>query len=607
MRAFKLNRLALGVLGALSISAPIAHAALPNGVAAGDVAQNSVVLWARSDNAGAVNFEVATDALFSNIVYTGGSTVADPLAPVKLSVSGLSANTSYYYRATDSVLASAVGQFNTAAALGSHSGLRFGVTGDWRGELASYPAVKNVPGRGLDFFVALGDTIYGDVATPAVPTAQATTLEDFQLRHNEVYSAHAGLNSLVDVRQSTAIFAIIDDHEVTNDFAGGAPTSSDPRFSAGPAGLINDSTLFNNGVQAFEQYNPIAHETYADTGSNPRMDGETKLYRSRQFGSDAKLLMLDARSFRDTELADVANPTDPTQIGNFLGTSLLAPRTMLGNRQMADLKTDLMSAQQSGTTWKFIALPEPIQNLGVLGAADRYEGYAFERTELLKFIADNNITNTVFMSADIHGNLVNNLSYQTLGAGGIVQNPTSAWEITTGSVAYDKPFGPTVLDLAAGVPVAPGLNLQQAFLAQVGAQVGIPGLTLQQFLTLLPRAVQDAALTNLVNQQITPLGYSPVGLQDSGLNVQLLQGGYANLFSYGWTEFDIDAATQLLTVTTYGINPYNAADVLADPTGIAGRTPTVISKFQVAPVPLPAAVWLLAPALGALVGRRRKA
>lgn len=329
--------------------------------------------------------------------------------------------------------------------------------------------------------------------------------------------------------------------------------------------------------------------------------------RARQFGSDAKLMMVDARSFRDQELPDVANPTDPAQIGSYLATSLLTPRTMLGDRQMADLKADLLSAQANGTTWKFIALPEPAQNLGVLGASDRYEGYAYERTERLKFIKDNNINNTVFVTADIHGNLVNNLGYQTLGVGGIVQNPTSAWEISTGSVAYDKPFGPTVLDLAAGVPVAPGLNLQQFFLAQVGAQVGIPGLTLQQFLTLLPKSVQDAALTNLLNQQIVPLGYSPVGLQDSGLPVQLLQGGYANLFTYGWTEFDIDAATQALTVTTYGIDAYNAAQLLADPAGIAGRNPTIISQFRVTPVPLPAAAWLLAPALGALVGRRRKA
>jgi len=110
-----------------------------------------------------------------------------------------------------------------------------------------------------------------------------------------------------------------------------------------------------------------------------------------------------------------------------------------------------------------------------------------------------------------------------------------------------------------------------------------------------------------VNQQITPLGYSPIGLQDAGLDVQLLQGGYANLFSYGWTEFDIDAATQMLTVTTYGISPYNEAQVLADPTGIAARNPAIVSQFKVAPVPLPAAVWLLAPALGALLRRRRSA
>ena len=39
-------------------------------------------------------------------------------------------------------------------------GLRFGVAGDWRGELAPYPAISNVAGRNLDFFVEHGDTIY---------------------------------------------------------------------------------------------------------------------------------------------------------------------------------------------------------------------------------------------------------------------------------------------------------------------------------------------------------------------------------------------------------------------------------------------------------------
>jgi len=62
----------------------------------------------------------------------------------------------------------------------------------------------------------------------------------------------------------------------------------------------------------------------------------------------------------------------------------------------------LLAAQADNVVWKFIAIPEPIQNLGILIASDRYEGYAAERSELLRFIDENNIKNVVFISADIH-------------------------------------------------------------------------------------------------------------------------------------------------------------------------------------------------------------
>jgi phosphodiesterase/alkaline phosphatase D-like protein len=130
-------------------------------------------------------------------------------------------------------------------------------------------------------------------------------------------------------------------------------------------------------------------------------------------------------------------------------------------------------------------LPEPIQNLGVIAASDRYEGYAAERAALLKFIDDNNISNVVFVSADIHGTLVNNLTYQ-LGPG-LPQIPTNAFEISTGSVAYDAPFGPTVLQLAAAVPVAPGLSLLDVFLAQLG----LPNI---EAFNALPEIVKNNAL-----------------------------------------------------------------------------------------------------------------
>ncbi len=574
------------------------YAALPNGVAAGDISQDSAVLWARSNALGGLNFQYATDSAFTQIAGYHNATVTDTSAPVKWDVSALSADTQYYYRVTDSVGSTTTGEFKTAATLGNKTGLRFGVSGDWRGELLPYPAVKNASQRNLDFFVAMGDTIYGDVASPANNfQAQAQSLSDYRNKHAEVYSDNGGLNGLADLRQSTAVFATIDDHEVTNDFAGGADVSSDARFNHEAAGtLINDSALYNNGLQAFMEYNPIRNETYGATGDT-RTAGEIKLYRNQTFGSDAALMVLDARSFRDTELAD-ANPLDQASVGGFMANAFDDSRTMLGKQQLFDLKADLLSAEQNGVTWKFIAVPEPIQNLGVVGAADRFEGYAAERTEILQFIDENKIDNVVFLSADIHGTLVNNLTYQLTPFG--EQLATNAFEITTGSVAYDAPFGPTVAQLAAAVGL---LTPQQ-----------------KAFYDSLPSiAAKDSFIKSVTNGALTPLGYDPLGLDanlanaEGLIHAELLQGDYVATHSFGWTEFEIDQFTQQLLVTTYGINPYDINDIANDLNGVVGRTPQIVSQFRVTPtdlhpVPVPGAVWLFGSALlgFGLQGLRKK-
>ena len=152
---------------------------------------------------------------------------------MKVQVDGLDAATRYYYRATDASSSSATGTFRTAAAPGTNSSLRFGVTGDWRGEVSPYLAIANMPERNLDFLVAHGDTIYADIESPALPgIAQAVTIEQFRAKHAEVYGERFGLNNWADVRASTPIFATIDDHEVTNDFSGGADVATDERFPA---------------------------------------------------------------------------------------------------------------------------------------------------------------------------------------------------------------------------------------------------------------------------------------------------------------------------------------------------------------------------------------
>ena len=52
---------------------------------------------------------------------------------------------------------------------------------------------------------------------------------------------------------------------------------------------------------------------------------------------------------------------------------------------------------------------------------------------------------------------------------------------------------------------------------------------------------------------------------------------------FGWTQFDIDPDTQVLTVTTYGIEAYTEAELLADPAAILGRVPGIVSQFEVMP------------------------
>lgn len=565
-----------------------ALAQLPNGVAAGDTTQNSTVLWARSLSAGNVNFEVATGSTFlpGNVVQTASTAVTDTLVPARASIAGLLPGTQYSYRATDASGASLTGVFRTPAASG-RNGMRFGVSGDYRGDVAPFAFGRNIASRNLDLYVSLGDTVYADVASPGLPgVPQAQTLNQFRTKHAENLSPVGGLNGLADIRRSTSTLAMIDDHEVTNDFQGYATVSTDSRFTFGgaaPTDRINRTPLFANGLQAFQDYHPMEQRTYSNTGTDPRTDGLPELYRSRRYGQDAQIIVTDARSFRDRALPGVANPTDPAQVGAFLVQSFDPTRTMLGQRQLTQVQADLLSAQQSGVTWKFVHVPQPTQNFGVVGAPDRFEGYAAERAALLSFIRTNNIENVVFVAADVHGTSVNNLTYQN--GPGQAQITTNTWEISTGSGAYAPPFGPTLVGI--------GAQLGALTPAQVALYNSLP--------TSGGPFNKEDFIQNLINAQIVPQGYNPIGLNGSTIPATLLSGSWTATHTFGWTEFDIDAVTQALTVTTYGIPWYPAG---TDPSLIVGLNPTIVQQFVVQAVPTPAAVALLG--LGGLVATRRR-
>lgn len=528
-------------------------------LASGDITPESAVLLVQPTAAGPVAVRVATDPDFDRVIARHSLESADLLVPVKLEQTGLTPATRYYYDAVDAAGSRRAGTFATPSRAGQRRGLRFGVSGDWRGDLRPYPAVANVVRRRLDFFVALGDTIYADVPSPAVPVPQSIELSQFRAKHAEVYADAFGRTSLADIRASTPWFSVIDDHEVTNDFAGGAPPASHPLFAGSAGEFINRTALFEHALRAFHEFHPIREEFYGDTG-DPRTAGARKLYRARQFGLDAALFVLDARSFRDEAIPALLSPGAP-DARTWFRNAFAPARTMLGRAQFDELTADLLAAEQADVTWKFILVPEPIQNLGPILGQDRFEGYAAERSRLLRFIDENHVRNVVFITADIHSTIVNNLTYQ-LEYGG-PQIATSAWEISTGAVAYAAPFGPTVVEILSAVPVI--------------------GPLIELLYDSLDRDGKDQLLTDAIDTLLRGWGYDPIGLDGAPVPATLLQGRWSLLHTYGWTEFEIDAATQRLTVTTYGIDWYDRDELLSDPIGVLSRTPQVLSRFVVEP------------------------
>src|SRR5262245_19157335 len=216
----------------------------PDGISACDGAQTSAVVWRRAVETGALTFEISTDPLLQHVVKTRKVVVTDPTVPVKVEFDNLKPGQDYYYRATDASGDVIEGHFETAAPLGTHVGFNFGVVGDWRAGIAPYVAIKNAAALDLDLLVKLGDTIYADFGP-----APANTLEEFRLKHADVYSDHLGANYFADLQATTSVLAVIDDADVRNDFAGGAPPSTDPlgRF-AGQGGTSSTRRRFTRTV-----------------------------------------------------------------------------------------------------------------------------------------------------------------------------------------------------------------------------------------------------------------------------------------------------------------------------------------------------------------------
>ena len=393
-----------------------------HGVASGDVTPASAVLWTRLDQEADLAVRVSTSPLFppaSTQLFAAHASPDDDFTAKVLAAPLLPGRT-YFYRWHHGRSPSEAGSFRTPPLPSAERSLRFAFTGDSDGTLVdgqppfnSFESLDAARAERLDFWVYLGDTIYSDSSHR--PGGPADTLEEYR----DAYKWNRSYEALRDLMAATSTYAMWDDHEVRNDYDGQTVEAETP----GRYGM---------GREAFLEYMPMGAGPLHD----PTCAGDP-LFRVFHWGALADLIVPDERSCRSADAEDACLlpiglpdlvPTAPPALRQALRNVLpaalrdlilpLSPpagcldaindpsRTMLGAVQKEAFKQALLS---SDARFKFIVNELPIQQFYAL-SYDRWEGYAAERAELLDFIRDEDIDNVVFLTTDIHANLINEVS-----------------------------------------------------------------------------------------------------------------------------------------------------------------------------------------------------
>ena len=446
---------------------------------------------------------------------------------------------------------------------------------------------------------------------------QAQLFTDYSKKYREQFLAvnTSGQNGLQTFYAGQSNYTLSDNHELGNRqyINGGAPAGGSVGGSAGTdmtsgrgvdarnggsgnsgnvndaadalssgalsslGGFMNKATGFTTLQNVFMNYQPIKDRGTVSASGDPRTDGTKQLYFSQQWGRHSLYIQTDARSYRDIRLKTANGSADDT--GSRADN---ANRKYLGATQVAWLKQQLLNAEQAGTTWKFIAISDPIDQIGPVGssltsvtasAMQPYSGnsaygpvnsdggkayvggYRAERNDLLKFIADHQIKNVVFMATDDHQNRINEVTYSPSG------------QLSTQSSYVKVPY---CFSIVCGPLGATGPDL---------------------FLNHDWNSVKGAA--NLIGGAQATAGVEPIGLLGyPGLHdVKRDQGGtlvaestpqYADFYSpdtFNYNVLDVSQDGKTLTVTSKGIS--STAQNAAAEYGAGGNTARTIFQFSV--------------------------
>ncbi|MEV7385242.1 alkaline phosphatase D family protein [Streptomyces sp. NPDC091215] len=368
------------------------------GVASGDPLPNAIVLWTRvvPANPGssgilppsvAVTWELASDSGFTKILKSGTVNATSSLGySVHVDVTGLSPATDYWYRFKALDRTSRTGRTRTAPAAGSSpEKLRIALASCQNWAHGYFTVYQDMRAQQPDLVLFVGDYIYESPAYsnrvrrhegPGSPV----TLAQYRARH-EQYNTDPDLQAM---RAAAPFVVVFDDHEVEQDWAG--DVADDPVAEPTAKFLARRAAAF----QAYYEHMPIR---LAQKPSGP----DVQMYRRLDFGTLARLHVLDTRQYRDDQAT--------TQEG-----AMKTGRVIMGDTQR-DWLVDSM--RTSGRQWNLVASQVMMAETDLLAGVgkewfyDAWDGYQVERNALLADFKD--LRNPVVLSGDRHRTIVSDL------------------------------------------------------------------------------------------------------------------------------------------------------------------------------------------------------
>lgn len=454
------RRTALGSLAAGTAALALPEATLAegdgpfrHGVASGDPASASVVLWTRVTTSGdvVVEAEVAEDPDFTQIAACGEiATGPGRDHTVKWLAGGLTPGKAWYYRFRLDGQTSPTGRARTlptgrldrlGIALASCSNFVFG-------HFNAYEAIAHDPA--VDFVLHTGDYIYeygqdgwGDETGRAVgrrhdPAHEIVSLSDYRRRHAQ-YKTDPGAQAM---HAAHSLLACWDDHESANNpWIGGAQNHQPEREGDWQARR-------EASIQAYFEWMPVREPEWLEQSGRSR----EQFWRSYSFGDLASLTTLETRHTARAEQIDyglvLRQGADAEAVARFRREVLGAPgRRMISEECEADLLRALEQSVAGGQPWRLIGnaipmartdvpdlvalgiLPDPDgDNVPFAGAAldnarqlaakgraglpfypDTWDGYPWARERLYDLSRKAGAGDLIFLTGDSHSFWANNL------------------------------------------------------------------------------------------------------------------------------------------------------------------------------------------------------